>query len=210
MGETIEGLKLELENLKEAYAKLQAQKNYYVTDGSPFLCSSWDDDDDDNDDEDDGLHDKGTEQKNHVTSKWSVVNRPNKHTCGNIECCFIDNVATVADCGYYYMKMKEDKNLPIVPSYEQISSPLALYRTISLFKCGLSAEVVDFYKRNWFVTLKHNKTNDCLGLSEWMGEFKISTPFAYLDEMNAEYKEDVEELLTLLVRPRQQIQSSNK
>lgn len=86
-------------------------------------------------------------------------------------------------------------------SWEQISSALALYRSISLFECGLNTDHCDFYKFNWQIILVNKETNINLALGEWKGAFQIFTPYTSMQNVNAKYKSDVEELLTLLVSP---------
>ena len=129
--------------------------------------------------------------KNIVRNKWSVT-QDQSYTCGNIQVYFNDNKAQLGDFsgnGTW--------------SFMQISSALALYRTIALFHCGLCSEMVDFYKMNWCIHLEHKETKCILGLGEWKGAFQIFTPFHDINQVNAHpsYKRDVEELLTLLASP---------
>lgn len=127
-------------------------------------------------------------EKEHIKEKWLVTERSN--TCGNVRVSFDNGNAILSNDGTQY-----------TPAYYQISSALALYRTISLFECGLNADDVDFYKMNWRVTLKHKMTGNVLCLGEWKGAFQIFTEFYEVDQLDKKFKLDAEELLTLLVSP---------
>lgn len=129
--------------------------------------------------------------KNQIKEKWQVVNQADCMLCGNLRVTFDNNIATLTD---HY-------NFENTQSYKQISSALALYRTISLFECGLNPANVDFYKMNWKIVLEHKETNVVLGIGEWKGAFQIFTPYNNMKNINEKYKTDVEELLTLLVSP---------
>lgn len=133
-------------------------------------------------------HDKKLE----IRDKWTVITESDSLLCGNVAVVFDDdNIALLTD--------KHDKTRK--RSYRQISSALALYRTISLFECGLNSNNMDFYKMNWQVLLKHRETNVVIGLGEWKGGFQIFTPYIKEIDLNPKYKADAEELLTLLVSP---------
>lgn len=147
---------------------------YYITDGS-LKFKRHDDDD----------------LKQQIKEKWQVVDNVECGLSGNLCIIFDNNIATLTD--QYNSDHKQ--------SYEQISSALALYRTISLFECGLNSSNVDFYKMNWQIVLRHKKTSIMLGLGEWKGAFQIFTPFDNMKNINRKYKIDVEELLTLLASP---------
>jgi hypothetical protein len=149
---------------------------YYVTDGTlPF-----------------GERHDDYDKKEQIKQKWNVVDTSNSMMCGNVKVIFDDNnIASLSD--NYDTKQ--------IQSCKQISSALALYRTISLFECGLNSKKVDFYKMNWKVMLEHKETRISLNLGEWKGAFQIFTPYTELGDVNSKYKEDVEELLTLLVSP---------
>lgn len=120
------------------------------------------------------------------------------------------------------------------PTYLQISSALALYRTISLFECGIRTSSCDYYKVNWQVVLKHKKENkeqennseeknsaeqendeeneetyeeeqnNYLILSEWKGAFTAHLTGS-LEYMDEEYKKDAVRLMTLLAFPKMSI-----
>lgn len=133
-----------------------------------------------------------TDLKNSIREKWTVSNEYTLGLCGNLQIVYDTNgIATLTD----------EHNRTKISSYKQISSALALYRTITLFECGLNSDEVDFYKCNWRVKLTHKKTNTVLALSEWKGAFQIFTPFYDMKGVSEEYKHDVEELLTLLASP---------
>lgn len=129
--------------------------------------------------------------KHQIREKWQVENKANCKLCGNLRVTFDNNVATLTD----------KYNHADIASYKQISSALALYRTISLFECGLNSENMDFYKMNWQVILTHKETYVTLGLGEWKGAFQIFTPYHDMKNINEKYKLDVEKLLTLLASP---------
>ena len=187
MEKSAEELKLEVANLQEENEVLQKEneilknthESFYITDGS---LPRWERHDD-------------SAQKEHVKSKWTVEKKCSAPTmCGNIRVNFHANVASLMDTIDSY------RSSSTVASHQQISSALALYRSISLFECGLRGKE-DFYKQNWTVVLKHKKTGVCLSLGEWKGGFQIFTPYLSIEEVNPEFKTDAEELLTLLVSP---------
>jgi hypothetical protein len=64
------------------------------------------------------------ELKTHIRNKWQVLESPSG-MCANLRVVFQNSQAELTD---------EVKH---TPSWRQISSALALYRTISLFECGL-------------------------------------------------------------------------
>ena len=136
-------------------------------------------------------------EKSAVKEKWKPLNDEEEMDgalCGNIRIEFENNVAALKDFS--------TRTNTATPAYFQISSALALYRTISLFECGLNPERVDFYKMNWEVILRHQTTGILLALGEWKGGFQIFTPYTKVSEINNDYKKDAEELLTLLVSPK--------
>lgn len=116
--------------------------------------------------------------------------------CGNVRVSFVDGIAKLTD--YSNTKYTFNNN-GAVASYEQISSPLALYRAISVFKTGVNAKRQDFYKTNWEVVLKHKKTGQYLMLGEWKGGFQIFTSGHKVDALPIEFIKDVEAFLTWFV-----------
>jgi hypothetical protein len=129
------------------------------------------------------------EQKEHFRNTWKVSD-DSQGTCGNVRVVFNDNKAILS----YGINAME-----FIQSYDQISSHLALYRTISLFQCGLNAAHSDFYKMNWYVQLEHSASGQVLGLGEWKGAFQIFTPYQNATQIPEVYKTDCEALLTYLV-----------
>ncbi len=183
---TIEELKEEIVILKaELKGKEEAEKARYVTDSVLQVCM-------------DRVKDR--EEKAAVRHKWEVTEdeTDERGLCGNIKAIFVGSRARLVDMMEYSSVLYRNNSL--TPAYTQISSALALYRTISLFECGLNANKVDFYKLNWTVNLKHKKTGLVLGLGEWKGGFQIFTTF-HAAPINAEFQCDAEELLNLLVSP---------
>jgi len=133
-----------------------------------------------------------SELKEKIKQKWEVIDGEYASSlCGNVNVNYVDGKANLS----------ENFFASGTPSFMQMSSALALYRTISLFECGLNSSVVDFYKSNWQVNLKHKETYIELALGEHKGAFKIFTPFMSAKSINEKYKADVEELLTLLASP---------
>ena len=183
MEKSVEELKLEVAKLQEENKLLKnTHKSFYITDGSLPQ----------------GERHEDSTQKEHVKSKWTVEKTCSaRMMCGNIRANFRANVANLTDLMHFMDTMNDET---VTSSYEQISSALALYRSVSLFECGISGEE-DFYKQNWTVDLKHKKTGVCLSLGEWKGGFQIFTPYLSIEEVNPEFKTDAEELLTLLVSP---------
>ena len=87
-----------------------------------------------------------------------------------------------------------------VALYEAISSALALYRIICMFKNPqISLEGADGYKCPWFAYFKHEKTGAYIALGEWKGAFGLWTSFNSPEEFNGELKEDTIALLNLIM-----------
>ena len=84
---------------------------------------------------------------------------------------------------------------------QQISSALALYRTISMFQCGLNVSHADFYKQNWMIVLQHRATGKQFGLGEWKGGFQIFTDAYKISDLPPIVVVDFCNLLSCLVRP---------
>lgn len=151
----------------------------------------------------DRLKTKHYELTESITSKFEVVNqRGDISLCGKVRVAFDiktskaklhDSLDNKVVC-YDFEKKPQTHH----SGCKQISSALALYRTIALFKCGLNADNCDFYKLNWEVFLKHKKTGKILGLGEWKGGFQIFTEAYSTKELPKEFIKDAEALLTLL------------
>jgi hypothetical protein len=122
-------------------------------------------------------------------AKKFKVNAKSDGTCGNVRVYFDNNKAMLSS------DYKKDGT----PSYRQISSALALYRAVALFKCGLIPKRVDHYKLNWYISLTHKKTKEVLGLGEWKGGFQIFTEATDLKDLSDLFVHDCEQMLTLLV-----------
>lgn len=141
------------------------------------------------------LDDKAYAKAAKITSKFKVKHkRDASHAslCGNIQVLY---------SGEGVARLSGLRSVPKNPIYasEQISSALALYRSISLFKCGLdAASNQDFYKTNWSLSLEHKKTGLIFMLGEWKGGFQIFTPAHDIEELPEDYIKDAEALLTLL------------
>lgn len=138
----------------------------------------------------DRLEDKDYKKAKAIIGKFTVSNDDSPGLCGNIRVSFSkkNNKAKLSEQGAFG---KEDQ----IPDYQQISSALALYRLIALYKCDVLAKRCDFYKMNWMIILRHPETNQYLGLGEWKGGFQIFTTGAALDK---KFVKDTEALLTLL------------
>lgn len=136
-----------------------------------------------------GRTNKTDDAKEWIKTAFKVLPNHDNY-CGNIRVCF-DKKGN-ALLGRY----KEE----LVQSYDQISSALALYRAISLFEITtLHNESADFYKVNWQVFLKHEKTGCVLVLGEWKGGFQIFTSAGDLRELPEEFIKDVQAFLTVFV-----------
>ncbi len=127
-----------------------------------------------------------------ILKKWKVTKaKGNEYLCGNIRASFKDGIATIGECDESATR-----------SNKQISSALALYRAVSLFKCGCEEKTQDYYKCNWSVTIKHKLTGKLLMLGEWKGGFQIFTEASGKQELPREFIKDVEEFLTFFVSNR--------
>lgn len=142
------------------------------------------------------------EKSEAITNQFEVFTGEPDMLCGNVRAVFnTKGQALLCDTessDKYNCWERPGYPATHVSSYEQISSALALYRTVSLFKCGSGAERCDFYKMNWEVILKHKKTGLLLSLGEWKGGFQIFTSGYGVKELPKTYACDVKKLLTLL------------
>jgi hypothetical protein len=138
--------------------------------------------------------DRDTDTRVHLEN-FEVVTEREGSTCGNVRVVFDKKGnAKLSDIDSY----REDEAKGYIDSYRQISSALALYRTISYFQCGLSADDCDFYKLNWLVKLRHKKTGKLLHLGEWKGGFQIFTEAGSLKDLPKQFIKDTESFLTHL------------
>lgn len=156
-------------------------KRKYITDSQIDVCME-------------RLDDNKLQLAQDIIERFEVENEADPTLCGNVRVTYLESEAVLTD---FLCEEKEGQTT----SYEQISSALALYRTISLFQCGLSAGRADFYKLNWMVVLKHKETGKYLGLGEWKGGFQIFTEGQNLSKLSKTFIHDAEELLTLLASP---------
>lgn len=126
-----------------------------------------------------------------LRSEWTVT-QTNGSRCGNVRA----NFTKTGKC-----KLKDFPSDRMIPDYAQISSALMLYRTISLFECGVNPAMVDFYKCNWEIELTHNKTKEKIWLGEWKGGFNCRFDARSLDDLSPDFIKAAEHLLTFLVSP---------
>jgi len=103
-----------------------------------------------------------------------------------------------------YMKLFDERVNNYLHPFEQISSALALYRTVALFHCNIATG--DGYKLNWCVELCHT-TGGRVFLYEWKGGLTVAleTPGPSTDPAYIQFSSDVEALLTMLASPRMTI-----
>jgi len=103
-----------------------------------------------------------------------------------------------------YRKFLDERKNNYLQPYEQISSALALYRTVALFHCNIATG--DGYKLNWCVELRHT-TGGRVCLYEWKGGLTVAleTPGPSTDPAYIQFSSDVEALLTMLASPRMTI-----
>lgn len=135
-----------------------------------------------------------TDADSAVAESFCSIFKPIKNvhnTCGNVRVKFSKSGKAKLDS-----KFTDDES---ISSYEQISSPLALYRAISVFKTDTKAKEQDFYKMNWSVTLLHVQSGKILILGEWKGGFQIFTEAHDVKELPKQYIKDVEAFLTWFV-----------
>ena len=135
--------------------------------------------------------------KNNIRNNWEVItsNYPEEY-CGNISAYFNKKTGKCKLSGDMSDNLYKDENF--VSSYDQISSALALYRTIALFECGLDSSLCDFYKLNWEVIIRHKATGEYLMLGEWKGGFNIRMKCGIVDDLPNGFKKSVESLLNYL------------
>lgn len=155
----------------------------YVTDNKLDICM-------------DRVTDDEYQKIKSIRSVFEVVEYEGVHSlCGNVRVSF--NVKTCKAT----LNPVEFGNKDFISSYEQISSALALYRSISLFKTGLNKNHADFYKLNWMIVVKHKESGEQLGLGEWKGGFQIFTKANKYGDLPKSFVDDVEMFLTFLVSP---------
>lgn len=87
--------------------------------------------------------------------------------------------------------------------YESISAALAMYRVICMINNPIvETEGANGYKVPWSIKLKHEKTGEIFMVSEWKGAFGIWTRFHKSEEMPKDFKNDIIELLNLMLSDR--------
>ncbi len=141
-----------------------------------------------------GTRENDDAEKDAVTFVWDVVDDENVFLphAGGIDIMFQNFQAKAMDSSAVIIGYT---------IYDQISAALALYRCVSLFKCGLNPKRADFYKTNWSIVLRHRRTHALLELGDYKGGFGIHTPYSSLRTADMEYVQDVEALCTLLAKP---------
>lgn len=139
----------------------------------------------------DRVNDSATKSK--VKDKWTVAGLPESY-CGNVDVYFKDGKAKLSNATSSLSDNKDYKW-----AHEQISSALALYRSISLFETGIQSSECDHYKINWLVALQHKESGQYLILGEWKGGFDIFTQSRGVKELDKTFIKDAEQLLTYLV-----------
>jgi len=98
---------------------------------------------------------------------------------------------------------RTDKQKTHAGLYQTISSALALYRIICMFKKPkIELQGAEGYKCPWFAYFQHKSTGAYIALGEWKGAFGIWTAFNDAKELQGELREDVISLLNLLISDR--------
>ena len=141
------------------------------------------------------LEQKHEQTKNAFKEIFKAVEFPETVTnmCGNVRVAFTETGNAKLHSNY---ATEEDK---LINSCEQISSPLALHRAVSIFETGTVATRQDFYKTNWEVCLLHKPTGKYLMLGEWKGGFQIFTEAYAAKELPKKFVKDAEAFLTWFV-----------
>ncbi len=133
---------------------------------------------------------------NKIKSKFERYTKETR-CCGNVRVYFTTKTwkAKLSESGG---SLHKDPNYS--SDYEQISSAMLLYRSISLFETSPdSHKEQDFYKTNWSLTLRHRTSKQILQLGEWKGGFQIFTEKYNVKALNKTFIKDAEDLLSLLV-----------
>lgn len=81
--------------------------------------------------------------------------------------------------------------------YRVISSPLALYRLVSLF--FMPPVTANDYKMIWNYTIIHKPTGKAVNFSEWKGAFGFWLPDYTHRKLSPKFKSDLTELITHLI-----------
>jgi hypothetical protein len=91
------------------------------------------------------------------------------------------------------------KDSPYVDFYEAISSALALYRTICIFKNPkIELQGANGYKCPWFIYLQH-QSGEYFGLGEWKGAFGVWSTRSDVEDVPKPALDDLIKLLNLIL-----------
>lgn len=126
-----------------------------------------------------------------IKSRWEHTN-DSTSGCGNVnyDCSF-----DLENCKIEWGRHDFANTLGIG---NLISSPLLLYRLISIF-FGAPEVVSDPYKTIWWYNLRHKKTGKLMHFGEWKGCSGFWLPEGGHNELKQPFKKDLEELLLFLV-----------
>jgi hypothetical protein len=91
----------------------------------------------------------------------------------------------------------DDEFKRFIGLYRVISSPLALYRLISLF--FEAPKTRNYYKFIWQYTITHKGTGKKVTFSEWKGAFGFWLPEYTHTQLPSKFKKDLKELITHLI-----------
>lgn len=129
-----------------------------------------------------------------IRKEWTHCPSVSNYCCGNVRARVDAKGKVTLDAEY------GDEGVAEI--YEYLSSPLALYRSLSTLECGTDfADRQDFYKMNWSITLRHNKTGQFLVLGEWKGGFQIFTSSHSPSKLPKAFKVSTIRLLQALINP---------
>ena len=126
-----------------------------------------------------------------VLAKWEHSNKSeNGNGNVNYDCSFDLSEGRVVWGEHNFAKILGLANI--------ISSPLLLYRLISIFH-GNTTVVKDPYKTIWWYNIKHKETGRILVFGEWKGAAGFWLPESSHAELKQPFKSDLEELLLFLI-----------
>lgn len=132
-----------------------------------------------------------------ISSKEAMKKNP-EGTCGNIgQCILVDVKSKKIEYADLFSSTANQRKIRLS---ESISAALALYRMVCMIDNPIiEGEGAKGYKVPWTIKLIHVETGAILGISEWKGAFNIWTKFTKLEDVPESVKNDIAELLNLLL-----------
>jgi hypothetical protein len=138
-------------------------------------------------------------KRDSIKEKWEVVDGDLADgTCADITVYFDDGQAMLTDRLNLNMTEYVEFNETHVSLYRQISAALMAYRLMLMFN-SIELEKIDDYKQVWELTLQHKITGNIANFYDYKGGCSMGLKQTEVANLDADFKADLEELLTELV-----------